>query len=313
MLAALKLGVHLAWRAGRISDHDAVVGRALANVLAGGSLPHQTTVSEQYLLDLEREAFLKLCGERKTLERIQHTLKTGKPLGTDRTIGSIMDIIDRGSGPPLVLIPGLQGRWEYLRPAVDALVGVLPRAHVLAVRRADLGRASIATQVRRYVDQVDRARRAGIDRATICGVSFGGLIARPLRGARTRRAATRWSSCRRRGRAAACGGGIRSTRALPWLFGPLFLAETPLRLRPEIRAAIPDRARAAAVRAARRCARCCRAPVSLVADGGAGAADRRHRRRGRTARGSRRRRWSSPASAARSRRAGRRIVASTRG
>jgi 3-hydroxyacyl-CoA dehydrogenase len=80
VLAALKLGVHLAWRAGRISDHDALIGRALATVLAGGSLPHQTTVSEQYLLDLEREAFLKLCGERKTLERIQHTLKTGKPL-----------------------------------------------------------------------------------------------------------------------------------------------------------------------------------------------------------------------------------------
>ena len=78
--AALELGVHLAWRAGRISDHDAVVGRALANILAGGALPHQTTVTEQYLLDLEREAFLKLCGERKTLERIQHTLKTGKPL-----------------------------------------------------------------------------------------------------------------------------------------------------------------------------------------------------------------------------------------
>jgi 3-hydroxyacyl-CoA dehydrogenase len=80
LLAALKLGVHLGWRAGRISDHDAVVGRALANVLAGGSLPYQTTVSEQYLLDLEREAFLSLCGERKTLERIQYTLKTGKPL-----------------------------------------------------------------------------------------------------------------------------------------------------------------------------------------------------------------------------------------
>jgi 3-hydroxyacyl-CoA dehydrogenase len=80
VLAALKLGIHLAWRAGRISDHDAVVGRALANVLTGGTLPHQTTVHEQYILDLEREAFLKLCGERKTLERIQHTLKTGKPL-----------------------------------------------------------------------------------------------------------------------------------------------------------------------------------------------------------------------------------------
>jgi 3-hydroxyacyl-CoA dehydrogenase len=80
VLAALKLGIHLAWRAGRISDHDAVVGRALAHVLAGGALPQQTTVSEQYLLDLEREAFLRLCGERKTLERIQHTLKTGKAL-----------------------------------------------------------------------------------------------------------------------------------------------------------------------------------------------------------------------------------------
>jgi 3-hydroxyacyl-CoA dehydrogenase len=80
VLSALKLGIHLAWRGGRISDHDAVVGRALANVLAGGALPHQTTVSEQYLLDLEREAFLKLSGERKTLERIHHTLRSGKPL-----------------------------------------------------------------------------------------------------------------------------------------------------------------------------------------------------------------------------------------
>jgi 3-hydroxyacyl-CoA dehydrogenase len=78
--SALKLGIHLAWRAGRISDHDVVIGRHLARILAGGDLPHQTTVAEDHLLDLEREAFLKLCGERKTLERIQHTLKTGKPL-----------------------------------------------------------------------------------------------------------------------------------------------------------------------------------------------------------------------------------------
>jgi 3-hydroxyacyl-CoA dehydrogenase len=78
--AALKLGVHLAWRAGRISDHDALIGRKLATIIAGGALPHPATVSEQHLLDLEREAFLSLVGERKTLERIQHTLKTGKPL-----------------------------------------------------------------------------------------------------------------------------------------------------------------------------------------------------------------------------------------
>ena len=80
LLAALKLGVHLAWRAGRISDHDAVIGRKLAWILAGGNSPHPTTMTEQQLLDLEREAFLSLCGERKTQERIAHTLKTGKTL-----------------------------------------------------------------------------------------------------------------------------------------------------------------------------------------------------------------------------------------
>jgi 3-hydroxyacyl-CoA dehydrogenase len=78
--AALKLGVHLAWRAGRASDHDALIGRKLAHIFGGGDIPHATTVTEQYLLDLEREAFMSLLGERKTLERIHHTLKTGKPL-----------------------------------------------------------------------------------------------------------------------------------------------------------------------------------------------------------------------------------------
>jgi 3-hydroxyacyl-CoA dehydrogenase len=80
LLATLKLGIHLAWRAGRISDHDALIGRKLAWILAGGDAPHATTATEQQLLDLEREAFLSLCGERKTQERIAHTLKTGKPL-----------------------------------------------------------------------------------------------------------------------------------------------------------------------------------------------------------------------------------------
>ena len=80
VLAPLKLGIHLAWRAARISDHDALIGRKLATIMAGGAVPHPTTVSEQQLLDLEREAFLSLLGERKTQERIQHTLKTGKPL-----------------------------------------------------------------------------------------------------------------------------------------------------------------------------------------------------------------------------------------
>lgn len=78
--ATLSLGVHLAWRAGRISDHDALIGRKIARVLAGGDLPSAGTVTEQRLLDLEREGFLSLCGEQKTLERIAHTLKTGKTL-----------------------------------------------------------------------------------------------------------------------------------------------------------------------------------------------------------------------------------------
>ncbi|MBU23719.1 MAG: 3-hydroxyacyl-CoA dehydrogenase [Acidobacteria bacterium] len=78
--AALKLGVHLALRSGRLSDHDAKIGRALAEIVSGGALPHPAEVSEEYLLDLEREAFLSLCGEAKTLDRIRHTLRTGKPL-----------------------------------------------------------------------------------------------------------------------------------------------------------------------------------------------------------------------------------------
>jgi len=80
LLAALKLGVHLAWRAGQLSDHDKTIGQKLAWVLAGGNLAHASTVTEQHLLDLEREAFLSLCGELKTQERIAHTLKTGKTL-----------------------------------------------------------------------------------------------------------------------------------------------------------------------------------------------------------------------------------------
>ena len=63
-----------------ISEHDKKIANKLAYVMAGGDLSEPTLVSEQYLLDLEREAFLSLCTERKTLERIQHMLKTGKPL-----------------------------------------------------------------------------------------------------------------------------------------------------------------------------------------------------------------------------------------
>jgi 3-hydroxyacyl-CoA dehydrogenase len=75
-----KLAIHMLQRGGYASDHDAVVGRRLANILAGGALSSPQMVSEQYVLDLEREAFVSLLGERKTQERIAFTLKTGKPL-----------------------------------------------------------------------------------------------------------------------------------------------------------------------------------------------------------------------------------------
>jgi len=79
-LAAAKLAIHMMLRGEYISEYDAHVARKLAHVLAGGALTSPQNVSEQYLMDLEREAFVSLCGERKTQERIAHTLKTGKPL-----------------------------------------------------------------------------------------------------------------------------------------------------------------------------------------------------------------------------------------
>jgi len=79
-LAGAKLAIHMMLRGGYASEYDAHVGRKLANILAGGALSSPQMVSEQYVLDLEREAFVSLCGEKKTQERIAHTLKTGKPL-----------------------------------------------------------------------------------------------------------------------------------------------------------------------------------------------------------------------------------------
>jgi len=80
ILAALKMGVYLMRQGDFISDHEQKMGNKIAEVLCGGNVTPGTPVSEQYLLDLEREAFKSLCGERKTQERIQYTLKTGKTL-----------------------------------------------------------------------------------------------------------------------------------------------------------------------------------------------------------------------------------------
>jgi len=79
-LGALYAGINGMWRANYATDHDVVVAKKLAYVMCGGDLSEPGLVSEQYLLDLEREAFLSLCGERKTLERIQSVLKGGKPV-----------------------------------------------------------------------------------------------------------------------------------------------------------------------------------------------------------------------------------------
>jgi 3-hydroxyacyl-CoA dehydrogenase len=79
-LGSLLAGINGMQRAGYATVHDALVARKLAYVMCGGDLSEQSFVSEQYLLDLEREAFLSLCGERKTLERLQSVLNTGKPV-----------------------------------------------------------------------------------------------------------------------------------------------------------------------------------------------------------------------------------------
>lgn len=79
-LGALYAGINGMWRGNYATDHDVVVAKKLAFVMCGGDLSEASTVSEQYLLDLEREAFLSLCGEKKTLERIQSVLKSGKPI-----------------------------------------------------------------------------------------------------------------------------------------------------------------------------------------------------------------------------------------
>ncbi len=153
-----------------------------------------------------------------------------------------MNIIDRGSGPSLVLVPGIQGRWEYLRPAVDALASSFRvLTFPLCGERASGARLDAARGFDEYADQVEEVlddRR--VDRAAICGVSFGGLVA--LRFAATRPGRTGALIL------ASTPGPFFHLRKrhvlyarVPWLFGPLFVAESPARLRREIAAALPTR------------------------------------------------------------------------
>ena len=154
----------------------------------------------------------------------------------------MLTIVEKGSGAPIVLIPGIQGRWEYLRPAVEALaqsfrVLTFP---LCGERTCGLGfdpRLGLDNYVAQVVAILD-ARR--IDRAAICGVSFGGLAAVRFAAAHPERAAAlvlvstpgpTWHLRERH----------QIYARLPWLFGPLFLAESPFRLRRELVAAFPQR------------------------------------------------------------------------
>ena len=80
LLATLRMGVHMMRQGDYITDYEVKLGTKIAEVLCGGKVTPGTPVSEQYILDLEREGFKSLCGEKKTQERIQYTLKTGKTL-----------------------------------------------------------------------------------------------------------------------------------------------------------------------------------------------------------------------------------------
>jgi len=132
---------------------------------------------------------------------------------------------------PLVLVPGIQGRWEYMRPAVDVLSRDF-RVLTFSLRHAN--------SLDDYVDQIVRTLDVhGVNRAVMCGVSFGGLVAVRFAAAHPERTsalvltstpAPRLQLRRRH----------QLYARLPWILGPLFLAEAPWRLREEIAAAIPE-------------------------------------------------------------------------
>jgi pimeloyl-ACP methyl ester carboxylesterase len=155
----------------------------------------------------------------------------------------VLTIIEKGSGAPIVLIPGIQGRWEYLRPTIDALaqsfrVLTFPLCGELTCGLGFDPRLGLENYVAQVVATLD-ARR--IDRAAICGVSFGGVVAVRFAAAHPERAAAlvlvstpgpTWQLRKRH----------QVYARIPWVFGPLFLAESPFRLRRELVAAFPQRA-----------------------------------------------------------------------
>jgi pimeloyl-ACP methyl ester carboxylesterase len=150
-------------------------------------------------------------------------------------------IVDVGSGPPLVLIPGIQGRWEYLRPAIAALASAFrvltfPLCGERGGHRPFDPRLGYDNDARQVLELLDRR---GIERTIICGVSYGGLPAIRFAATHPERTAAlvlvstpgpQWQLRPRH----------RVYAMVPWLLGPLFLLESPFRLRHEVAATFPQ-------------------------------------------------------------------------
>jgi pimeloyl-ACP methyl ester carboxylesterase len=152
-----------------------------------------------------------------------------------------MELFEQGHGAPLVFIPGMQGRWEYTRPTVDALSRDF---HVLAFSLADEPAAGFPFEPARgfdsYADQVTAALDAGhAPRAVICGISFGGLVALRFAARHPERVAALILAS-----TPGPGWHLKPRHDLyarwPKVFVPLFLIEAPLRARPELAAALPN-------------------------------------------------------------------------
>jgi pimeloyl-ACP methyl ester carboxylesterase len=151
-----------------------------------------------------------------------------------------MRFIERGSGPPLIFVTSMHGRWQYARPTIDALAR---HFHVIAFSLCDEPSASCpfdrSQPIDSYLAQIDAAiDRTGVGRAILCGVSFGGVLALRFAASRPERVSALVIAS-----SPGPGWHLRPKHELyarlPWLFGPVFLAESPWRLRRELRAAFP--------------------------------------------------------------------------
>ena len=150
-------------------------------------------------------------------------------------------VVDVGTGPPLVLIPGIQGRWEYLQPAINALAKFFRvLSFPLAGERESgatfdpsLGLDNYTRQIAAILD------RRGLDAATVCGISFGGLAAIRFAAAHPQRT-TALVLVSTPGPDLNLSRRHRMYIRAPWLFGPLFLIETPRRIHAELRAVFPS-------------------------------------------------------------------------